>query len=106
MSNKITAEGVMAVIGAGKEDEGCLKFTYGSESKLESGFTSEVSHFAFVTPEPVLPRRTTSRSPALGRLVARTLVARRLVQRLATSRAANKLRLVLSNSNIFDVLPR
>ena len=43
MSNKITAEGVLAVIGAGKEDDQCLKFTYGSESKLESGFVSEVT---------------------------------------------------------------
>ena len=33
----------MAVIGAGKEDDQCLKFTYGSESKLESGFVSEVT---------------------------------------------------------------
>jgi len=43
MANKITADGVMAVINAGKEDEECLKMTYGSESKLESGFVSEVT---------------------------------------------------------------
>jgi putative redox protein len=40
MSNPITFEGVMAVIAAGKEDDKALAFTYGSESKIESGCDS------------------------------------------------------------------
>eukprot|EP01052_Picozoa_sp_SAG31_P057017 SAG31_NODE_16647_length_701_cov_1.421927_1_plen_181_part_01 len=43
MAAEITAEGVMAVIGAAKEDPECLKMEYSSVSKLESGLATVVT---------------------------------------------------------------
>ena len=39
----ITADGVMAVIGAAKEDPDCLKMEYSSSSKLTSGLATDVT---------------------------------------------------------------
>jgi putative redox protein len=39
----ITADGVMAVIGAAKEDPDCLKMQYSSASKLSSGLATDVT---------------------------------------------------------------
>ena len=73
MSNVITSEGVMAVISAGKEDEDCLKMTYGSESKLDVGFASEVTLPAgheFVVDEPeTMPGITTHDTTGLTMLM-------------------------------------
>lgn len=55
----ITKDGVMAVIGAAKEDENALKMTYESTSKLVTGFKTDVTmpggHAMVVDEPPTFP---------------------------------------------------
>merc|ERR1712070_120473 len=63
--NAVTKDGLMAVINAAKEDGDCLKMTYGSESKLETGFASKVTltDGAFTIDEPETMPGGTNQGP-------------------------------------------